>query len=121
MIWIAIVLAGGFGALARYEMIGLVQRRVRDPRPWGTFVVNVSGAALLGFVVGSAPGTWWALPVTAGFLGGYTTFSTWMVETIYLAESGGSAGIRSGIWNLAGTLVIGAGVAGIGLLVGTMM
>jgi len=115
------VIAGGFGALARYGMIGLVQRRVRDPRTWGTFVVNVSGAALLGLVVGSAPDAWWVLPVSAGFLGGYTTFSTWMIETIYLAESGGTAAIWSGIWNLAGTLVIGVGAAGVGLLVGTMM
>jgi len=121
MIWAAIVSAGGLGALARYGMIGLVQRRMRDPRPWGTFVVNVSGAALLGVVVGAAPDAWWVVPATAGFLGGYTTFSTWMIETIYLAEGGGSAAVRSGIGNLAGALVIGVGAAGLGLLVGTMM
>ncbi len=121
MIWLVVVVAGGLGALARYAMIGLVQRSARDPRPWGTLVVNVSGAAMLGVVMGAAPEGWWVLPLTVGFLGGYTTFSTWMIETIYLAEGGGTAAVRSGTLNLAGTLAIGLGAAGLGLLVGSMM
>ena len=67
-------------SLARYGVIGLVQTKVRDPRPWGTFVVNVTAAAVLGLVVGIAPDGWWVVPVTVGFLGGYSTFSTWNVH-----------------------------------------
>jgi CrcB protein len=119
MIWLGVVVAGGLGALARYGVIGFVQMKVRDPRPWGTFAVNVTGALVLGFIAGVAPDGWWVAPVTVGFLGGYTTFSTWMVETIYLAEGGGSAAIRSGLLNLVGTLLVGVAAAGIGYLVGS--
>lgn len=119
MIWPLLIVAGGFGALARYGVIGLVQRKVQDPRPWGTFVVNATGALVLGFVAGVAPDGWWVVPVSAGFIGGYTTFSTWMIETIYLAEGGGSAAIRSGLLNLVGTLLVGVAAAGIGYLIGS--
>ena len=53
MTWVWVLVAGGLGALARYEVIGAVQSVAKDPRPWGTFVVNVTGAALAGFVAGA--------------------------------------------------------------------
>jgi CrcB protein len=118
---VLVIVAGAFGALARYGVIGLVQERVRDPRPWGTLVVNVSGAAILGFIVGLASEGWWVAPASVGFVGGYTTFSTWMIETIYLAEGGGTGAVRSGAWNLAGTIVLGLAAAGTGLVVGRVM
>lgn len=121
MTWAAVVIAGGIGSLARYGVIGLVQTKLRDPRPWGTFVVNVTGAAVLGLVVGIAPDGWWVVPVTVGFLGGYSTFSTWMVETIYLAEGGGAGAVRSGLLNLVGTLGAGLIAAAAGYLVGTWL
>jgi len=118
---LAVIIGGAVGALARYGVIGYVQTKTRDPRPWGTFAVNVTGAAVLGLVVGAGPTGWWVLPTTAGFLGGYTTFSTWMIETIYLAEGGGVAAVRSGLLNLVGTLGIGAIAAAAGYLVGTWL
>jgi CrcB protein len=121
MTLVAVVVAGGIGALARYGVIGLVQSKVRDPRPWGTFVVNVTSAFVLGLVVGAGPDGWWVVPVTAGFIGGYSTFSTWMIETIYLAEGGGAAAVRSGLLNLVGTLVAGLITAAAGYLVGTWL
>ena len=88
---LAIAVAGALGALARYGLDGFVTRRTGGAFPWGTFVVNVSGAFVLGllFTLATEP---WALPpwlrsaVTIGFLGAYTTFSTLSFETYRLAE-----------------------------------
>jgi CrcB protein len=109
--------AGGLGALARYELAGLVQRRLASQRPWGTGLVNLLGAAALGGLVaaassGLAPPGLVALAGT-GFLGGFTTFSTWMVESVRLTEEGGPPGVRAGVANLAGQLIVGVTVAGL--------
>ncbi len=121
MTWLWVLVAGGLGAVARYEVIGAVQRLVKDPRPWGTFVVNVTGAALGGLAAGAvAAGTLTASQASiaaTGFIGGYSTFSTWMVETLFLAEGGGPAGLKAGIWNLVGTLVVGLAAAWVGLAI----
>jgi len=119
--WVLVIVSGAIGALARYGVIGAVQAKARDPRPWGTFTVNMSGAAVLGLIAGAGPSGWWVIPVTAGFLGGYTTFSTWIIETIYLAEGGGSAAARTGLLNLLGTFVVGVFVAGVAYLVGAAL
>jgi fluoride exporter len=76
--------AGAFGALTRYLLGGYVQQHSGSELPLGTFVVNMMGAFLLGVVVGIDDlGS--ALTMTAaGFLGGFTTFSTWMFETVSL-------------------------------------
>ncbi|MEO7125489.1 MAG: fluoride efflux transporter CrcB [Nakamurella sp.] len=93
--WCALILAGGLGAATRYLVDRVVTRhfgsrwagalRVGVNLPYGTLVVNVSGALALGFVVSAAlPGAW-APIVGTGFLGAYTTFSTWMLQTYELA------------------------------------
>ena len=93
---VAIALAGAAGALARYGLEGLVSRRSGGAFPWGTFVVNVSGAFALGFLftlmteqLTTAP--WLRSAVTIGFLGAYTTFSTLSLETYRLIEDGSVA------------------------------
>jgi CrcB protein len=75
--------AGSVGALARYLLSGAIQSRSRTTLPLGTAGVNLLGALLLGLIVGASDGSllWTA---AAGFTGGLTTFSTWMVETIGL-------------------------------------
>src|SRR6201993_4442035 len=87
---IAIGLAGALGALARYGLDGVVARRADRAVPWGTFVVNVSGAFALGLVFTLATERWGLAPwlrsaLTIGFLGAYTTFSTLTFETYRLA------------------------------------
>jgi len=73
--------AGSVGALCRYSAGGLVQRRTGSSMPLGTLTVNLVGAFLLGLIAG-ADGLSRGLSTTAaGFMGGFTTFSTWMVET----------------------------------------
>ena len=99
-----------FGALARYGLDGVVSRRLPTAFPWGTFVVNISGALVLGFVVTlmteqltAAP--WIRSAITIGFLGAYTTFSTLQYETYRLLEDGALG--------LAAANVLGSAAAGL--------
>jgi CrcB protein len=90
---IAIAVAGALGALARYGLEGVVSNRWPGAFPWGTFVVNVTGAFALGllFVLLSERVTIDASvrsALTIGFLGAYTTFSTLSFETYRLFEDG---------------------------------
>jgi CrcB protein len=86
----AVAAAAGVGAVARYLLDQFVGGRVLRAFPYGTLAVNVSGASLLGLVLGSAMHHGLAEgPATvlgAGFAGGYTTLSTWAYETLVLAE-----------------------------------
>jgi CrcB protein len=90
---VGIGIAGALGAIARYGLEGLVSRRFGSAFPWGTFIVNVSGAFALGLVFTVlterfmfAP--WVRSTLTIGFLGTYTTFSTLSLETLRLFEGG---------------------------------
>lgn len=75
-------IAGAFGALGRYAVSGWVQERTGSSFPFGTLAVNLTGAFLLGLLVGSGNVDSVAVTAGVGFLGGFTTFSTWMVETV---------------------------------------
>lgn len=77
-------IAGALGAVCRYLVSGWVQERSSSGWPVGTFVVNVVGALGLGVVVGAGQSETALMLVGAGFLGGFTTFSTWMIETLRL-------------------------------------
>ena len=87
---VAIASAGALGALARYGLGGWISRRTPGAFPWETFVINVSGAFVLGLVFTLATERWALAPwlrsaTTVGFLGSYTTFSTLMFESYRLA------------------------------------
>jgi CrcB protein len=122
MTWILIGVFGGLGAFSRYRVSGIVQRRWKTLFPVGTLVVNLSGAFAAGILVGLATGR--GVPdivlsaVGVGFLGGYTTFSTWMVETILTERSGGRIGVKRGIQNIVATLVFGVALAAVGYALG---
>ena len=90
---VAIGIAGSLGALARYGLDGVVSRRFPSSFPWGTFVVNMSGAFVLGFLMTLmteqlTTATWVRSALTIGLLGAYTTFSTLSYETYRLMEDG---------------------------------
>ncbi len=80
----ALVLLGGFfGGIARFFVSGLVARRIGETFPWGTLVVNVSGALVIGALAGLArsqggvfAGEMFRDLAFVGFLGGYTTVSS---------------------------------------------
>jgi CrcB protein len=110
--------AAGLGAVLRYLVDLLVQRRVRGDFPFGTVVVNVTGSFVLGLITGLAAHH--GLPhgptviIGTGFAGGYTTLSTWAWETVTLAESGELLEASS---NVIGSFAAGlaAAAAGLGL------
>ena len=101
---IGIGLAGGVGAVARFAIDGAVASRAAREFPFGTLVVNLTGAFALGLLVGAtAHGDTYRILGT-GLLGGYTTFSTWMFESQRLGEDGE---LGLGFLNLAVSLVAG--------------
>ena len=94
------IVAGGFGALARYAVGAGIQRRWPE-RPLGTAVVNITGAAALGVLLASSFSPSQTGVLAVGLLGGYTTFSTWMVDTWALS---GRSHWTEGIVNVVGVL-----------------
>ncbi len=80
--------AGALGALARHATGRLLATHLSRGTPWGVLTANLLGALLLGLLAGAGPGRGPLLVLGAGFLGAYTTFSTWMVETDALARTG---------------------------------
>ena len=87
------VLVGGFaGAMARQEAFSALQERVWTRFPVGILAVNLSGAFVLGLLFGlGVAGTWphWlAIGAQTGFIGAYTTYSTWAVDSLTLARGG---------------------------------
>jgi fluoride exporter len=86
LVWTAVALVGGIGSVLRFVIDRAVARRVARSFPFGTLTVNISGAFLLGFLGGLALSKHAALVIGTGFVGAYTTFSTWMLETHRLGE-----------------------------------
>lgn len=86
-------LFGALGCISRYLMSGWVYALAGRGLPWGTLVVNVVGSLLLGFLMESGLRST-VLPaqvrmgITTGFMGGFTTFSTFSYETVRLFEEG---------------------------------
>jgi CrcB protein len=112
-----IAVAGGFGAVARFVLDGVISRRRRPGPtfPVGTMVINISGSLLLGLVAGATthllfPERWHQI-IGTGFLGGYTTFSTAAVETVRLWRAGQR---WSALLNGPGMLLVAVGVAFVG-------
>lgn len=122
MIVLAAVAASGLGALARHVLASSVMRRTTGAHPWGTATVNLLGAVALGLLAGlhgaDRIGTEVLTVVGAGFLGGFTTFSTWMVESVRLGERGGPGALVALAVNSAGLLVAGVAGAALGAAVG---
>jgi CrcB protein len=106
---LAVAIAGALGAPARYLVERAIGVRTGRRFPWGTLVVNVTGSLALGFLTGlalyhglaSTPKT----VVGTGFIGAYTTFSTYAYETVDVAERATT--------RLAGTYAVVSIVAGV--------
>lgn len=112
----ALVFAGaGVGGVCRFWLGLWVQSRASQAFPWGTFLINVSGSFAIGIALGLLLrlelSPTWRLLLVVGFLGGYTTFSTFSHETLDL--------IREGAWsyallNAVGSVILGVAGAWIG-------
>src|SRR5689334_21745497 len=91
--FLLIALGGSLGALARYGAALWVQERVAGAFPYGTFIVNISGCLIIGLVMtrlneGSEVSVNWRYLVPVGFIGAYTTFSSFEFEMFRLTEQG---------------------------------
>jgi CrcB protein len=118
LVWTLVGLLGGLGALARFRVGEAVRTRWPCKFPLGTLAVNLTGSLLLGVLVGASLASDTLLVLGTGFLGGYTTFSTWMVESERLAEDGQA---RAMWFNLLGSMALGLAAAGLGWLAGGML
>ncbi len=114
-LWIA--LGAALGANARYLVSLWAADRFGVSFPYGTFLVNVTGSLLLGFLLAlsvdhflTSPQSRWFL--ATGFLGSYTTFSTYMVESVNLVRDGS---ISSALLNMIGEVVVGLAFALLGM------
>ena len=110
---------GAVGSALRY----LVWRMVGTSGgfPWATVLVNVTGSLLLGLLAGiyaGRVGPTMRLAVFFGFLGGYTTFSTFTSETVVLARTGSAA---AAFGNVAISLLVGLAAALVGVLLGEQL
>ena len=115
---------GGFaGAIARYVVDGWVSGLTRGGFPWGTLAINASGSFVLGLLAAltidrSLLSPEIRGPVMIGFIGAYTTFSTWMLESSRLLEAGNWAGA---LGNLGGSVAVGLLAVFAGLTVGRII
>lgn len=116
--WILVGVLGGSGAVARFVVDGVVGESSQAEFPWGTFVVNVSGAALLGVLVGAAVGANALLLAGTATLGSYTTLSTWILETHQLAQDDQ---LPTAAANLLASVVVGFAAVALGHWIGAAL
>jgi len=119
LLFLLVALAGGTGAACRLLLDGIISARVPARFPWATVAINATGSFLLGLLVGLAAhqvvSDDWAVVLGAGFLGGYTTFSTASFETVrLLQERKWSVGILNALGVLVSTILL----AGAGMWIG---
>jgi CrcB protein len=120
MIYLLVAVFGAAGAVSRYWIDGRVSDLTHGQFPWGTFVINVAGAFLLGLLVALTterllPHPNWRIALGIGFLGSFTTFSTYTYETVKLAEDGA---VGLALANSIGMLALGLAAAAFGLALG---
>lgn len=103
------------GAVARFALDGGVATRLGRTFPYGTLLVNLLGSLVLGVLIGAALPPRTSEILTAGLIGAFTTFSTWMFETHRLGED--QRGSLATV-NLVVSLVLGVACAWVGRKVG---
>lgn len=120
MRYLLILFGGGVGSLARYVAGLAIMTRFGSRFPLGTMVINVSGSFLIGLVMTLLterfqPHPNWRLVLVIGFLGGYTTFSSFEWETYSAIRDGG---FWIGLANVAGSVLFGYAAVWLGVLLG---
>lgn len=109
--YLLVFIGGGLGSMARYALSVLGMRLLGQGFPWATLFINIAGSALMGaltgwlVVQGNAPASL-RIFVATGLLGGFTTFSTFSLETVLLYERG-QLGLA--VAYVAASVVIGIG------------
>ncbi|HTP88227.1 MAG TPA: fluoride efflux transporter CrcB [Bryobacteraceae bacterium] len=109
MKYLVVLAGGGVGSLARYVASAAIMQRFGGTFPLGTFVINITGSFLIGLLMTLLTDRldWspnWRLLLVVGFLGGYTTFSSFEWESLQALRQGAR---WSGLLNLVGSVVAG--------------
>ena len=103
-----IALGGALGAIARYQLATFIQARIPVGFPWGTFIVNITGCLVMGVTTTVLTDRLvhpnWRFLIPIGFIGAYTTFSTFELETF--------RAVNDGAWLVGGLNVVGSVLAG---------
>jgi CrcB protein len=104
-----ILIGGGAGSLARYVAVSAIMSRFGGRFPLGTLAINVTGSFLIGFLMTLLTGRLkvdpaWRLLLVVGFLGGYTTFSSFEWETYSAIHAGG---FWTGMLNVVASIMLG--------------
>lgn len=113
--WIGGAALGGAGALLRFYVDGAIALRLGRDFPFGTLLVNLTGAFALGVTVGLVLGGDRQVLLGTALLGSYTTFSTWMLETHRLVEDRETGDVAA---NLVVSVVAGLAAAALGRALG---
>ena len=114
LVVVAVAIAGALGALARYGVDRFIEHHLFTVFPWSTLAINVTGCFLAGVTIAALVDrhevpAWLRVGVVVGFLGAYTTFSTFAQESRDLLAGGHGA--------LALANILGSSIAGIGAVV----
>ncbi|HKD20770.1 MAG TPA: fluoride efflux transporter CrcB [Rhizomicrobium sp.] len=121
-LYLAVAVGGALGTMGRYFLSGLVANTFGGTFPWGTLIINVTGSFVIGFFAAlTGPdgrymvGSTYRQFVMVGLCGGYTTFSSFSLQTLNLVNDGEwlSAG-----WNVVGSVVLCLLVVWIGWVLG---
>jgi len=112
-----VLLGGGIGSLARFVLGTAIMNRLGGSFPWGTVIINITGSFLIGFIMTTlterlSPHPNVRLLLVVGFLGGYTTFSSFEWETLGLVRDGAR---WLGLLNAVGSVVVGYAAVWLGV------
>ena len=120
MKYLLVMLGGSIGSLARYVAGTAISTRFASLFPLGTLIVNVTGSFLIGLLMTllseRLPHPYWRLLLVVGFLGGYTTFSSFEWETFSAVRGGG---LWIGLLNVVGSVALGYAAVWLGATLAT--
>ena len=120
--YLVIGLGGFMGAIARYAVGIFIGSRFGVRFPYGTFVINMSGCLLIGFIMAllqrSTASAFWRYLIPIGFIGAFTTFSTFEYETFRAIQDGE---ILIGGLNVALSVIVGFFSVWVGSLIGKVV
>jgi CrcB protein len=117
---IAVLIFGAIGSLGRFFLSRVINELLPKNFPWGILVVNITGCFLIGFLAAALVGRYelnafWRAGIFIGFLGGYTTFSSFSLDTISLLQA---QNYTAGIINIVASLLFSLLATTVGILLG---